>query len=586
VDSAHSVARHWNQVLLDAIRRDFPAPTVHARNLFHVSAAMWDAWAAYDPIAVGYFVDEDHSADDVESARDEAISYAAYRVLRHRYATAAGVTETTAQLDGLMARLCYPTEIVDTTGDSPAAIGNRIADAVITYGESDGANEVDGYVAPYAPANPPLAFREPGTDMADPNRWQPLAFDVAFAQNGLPVAAGVQSYVGPQWGYVASFALEQSHDGLPLDPGPPPLLGDAATDAEFKASVVEVIAASHTLDPADGVTIDIGPGARGDSTLGTNDGDGHSLNPSTGLPYEPNVARRADFGRIIAEFWADGPQSETPPGHWNTLANAVTDHPDLVRSIGGRGPELDPLEWDVKLYFALNGALHDSAIAAWGAKAHYDYVRPISMIRHLGGNGQSSDPDLPSYAPDGLPLVPGLIEVITAGSSAPGERHAHLTEHIGEIAIHSWQGPPADEETQVGGVDWIRAIEWLPYQRETFVTPAFPGYVSGHSTFSRAAAEVLTAITGDEYFPGGLGEWVIDAGGLEFEAGPATEIRLQWATYRDAADEAGTSRIYGGIHVRADDFAGRIMGAACGSSAWEKALGYWNGTATPVSSAP
>ena len=58
----HSVARIWNEALLDAIRRDFPAPTVHARNLFHTSAAMWDAWAAYDPIADGYFIDEKHEA--------------------------------------------------------------------------------------------------------------------------------------------------------------------------------------------------------------------------------------------------------------------------------------------------------------------------------------------------------------------------------------------------------------------------------------------------------------------------------------------------------------------------------------------
>ena len=49
------------------------------------------------------------------------------------------------------------------------------------------------------------------------------------------------------------------------------------------------------------------------------------------------------------------------------------------------------------------------------------------------------------------------------------------------------------------GTEWIRAIDWLPYQRETFVTPAFAGYVSGHSVFSRAGAEVLTAITGSHF---------------------------------------------------------------------------------------
>ena len=109
------------------------------------------------------------------------------------------------------------------------------------------------------------------------------------------------------------------------------------------------------------------------------------------------------------------------------------------------------------------------------------------------------------------------------------------------------------------------------------MTPAFAGYVSGHSTFSRAAAEVLTGFTGSEYFPGGLGEWTIPAGSLEFEAGPATDITLQWAAYADAADQAGLSRLYGGIHVRADDLAGRIMGADIGAAAWTKAATYFSG---------
>ena len=74
---------------------------------------------------------------------------------------------------------------------------------------------------------------------------------------------------------------------------------------------------------------------------------------------------------------------------------------------------MDALEWDVKLYLALNGAVHDAAVAAWGLKGHYDSVRPISMIRYMGGKGQSSDPDGPSYDPEGLPLEDGLIEVIT-----------------------------------------------------------------------------------------------------------------------------------------------------------------------------
>ena len=84
----HSVARVWNEALLHAIERDTPAPTVHARNLFHVSAAMWDAWAAYDPQADGWLVREKLNTDDVPDARETALSYAAYRLLLHRYSYA------------------------------------------------------------------------------------------------------------------------------------------------------------------------------------------------------------------------------------------------------------------------------------------------------------------------------------------------------------------------------------------------------------------------------------------------------------------------------------------------------------------
>ena len=183
----------------------------------------------------------------------------------------------------------------------------------------------------------------------------------------------------------------------------------------------------------------------------------------------------------------------------------------------------------------------------------------------MGGLGQSSDPAQSSYHPDGLPLVPGLVELITEASAAPGGPHERLADHIGEIAIRAWTGNPEDPGAELGGVDWIRAVEWVPYQKPTFVTPAFAGYVSGHSTFSRAGAEVLAAMTGSPYFPGGLGSWKVPAGSLEFEMGPSTDVELQWATYYDAADQAGLSRLYGGIHVQADDLQGRLMGAQCGT---------------------
>jgi len=577
-----SVARLWDDQTLDLIRQVVPAPTVHARNLFHVSAAMWDAWAAYDGTADGVFLTEKQRANDVTAAREAAMSYAAYRLLLWRYGTVSDLPVAAEQLVATMASLCYRTDFTSTDGDSPAALGNRVAEAVIEFGRNDGALEDGRYKDPaYTPVNEPLEVSKPGTVMRDANRWQPLALARQLSQNGLPIPGHVQSFIGPHWGHVTSFALPPSDAGTPIDPGPPPMLGDAATDQAFKDEAVEVIRRSQLLDATDGVTIDIGPGAFGDNTLGTNDGNGHDVNPVTGQPYAPHVVQQADFARALAEYWADGPKSETPPGHWNLIANEVSDSPGFAFRLGGQGEPVDRLEWDVKLYVALNGAVHDAAIATWGAKGFYDSSRPISQIRYMGGKGQSSDPRGPSYDPHGLPTVPGLIEVVTEASSAPGERHAGLSTHVGEIAINAWRGFPKDPANETSGVGWIRAVDWVPYQRSTFVTPAFAGYPSGHSTFSRAAAEVLTAFTGDPYFPGGITSFTVAKGDLVHEEGPTADTTIQWATYFDAADQAGLSRLFMGIHVPSDDAEGRKIGAICGKDALALALRYFDGTARP-----
>ena len=144
--------------------------------------------------------------------------------------------------------------------------------------------------------------------------------------------------------------------------------------------------------------------------------------------------------------------------------------------------------------------MHDAAITAWGIKGYYDYIRPISSLRAMADRGQSSDPDGESYHVDGIPLRPGYIELVDAGDALAGDDG----EHVGKIKFLAWLGPDAidDPDVDVAGVDWMLAENWWPYQRPTFVTPPFAGYVSGHSTYSRAAAEVLTALTEDEFLSG------------------------------------------------------------------------------------
>ncbi len=584
--SADSVARTWNEQNLAAVRLSFPDPPVHARNLFHVSVAMYDAWAAYDSEATGYLFRENVIATgDVEAARREAVSHAAYQVLRHRYIAVrhpntplANALQVQNELRELMISLGYNPNNLSTAGNSPSAVGNRVGETVIDWTSGDNSNETGGYTdSSYTPVNDPLVLAFAGTTLNDPNRWQPLEFVEAVSQTGQPLAFNTQSFLGSHWRDVWPFALSREPgEILYFDPGPPPQLeGDG--DEEFKAGNLEVIRFSSLLDPAVAPVRDFSPGAIGNNSLGTNDGSGHALNPATGESYAPNLVNEADFGRVVAEYWADGPESETPPGHWNVIANEMMDHPSFERRFEGSGPELGELEWETKMYFLLNASLHDAAVAAWTCKREYDYIRPISAIRYMAAQGQSTNEAFPFYNEEGISLEPGLVEIVTRSTALGAGRHAHLgAGAIGKVAIYCWQGEPANPATQIGGVGWILAEDWLPYQRDTFVTPAFAAYLSGHSTFSRAAAEVLTRLTGSEFFPGGLAVHEVEE--LEFEAGPTAPVQLQWATYYDASDQAGISRLYGGIHVPADDGPGRAVGSKCGVAAWELGIKYFDGS--------
>ncbi len=79
---------------------------------------------------------------------------------------------------------------------------------------------------------------------------------------------------------------------------------------------------------------------------------------------------------------------------------------------------------------------------------------------------------------------------------------------------------------------------------------------TGRGATSRAGAEVLIGFTGSEDVPGGMSGRTIQAGAPAFEQGPTTDLRLAWATDDDASDQAARSRLWGGIHVPADDLRG------------------------------
>jgi hypothetical protein len=498
----YSIARNWDERILESIRMDTPHPPAQARNLFTYSVCMYDAWAAYDTNAIGFIYRGKHTAADVAAARREAISYAMYRMMVERLAYSRTATNQAVRNPDFLTLLGYDPNNASRDTSTPAGVGNSVYDAVSAWFINDGSRQTNG--TPFPAANPPLAYPDypvgnarhytfinpplnpflhgisDGTNhtVVDISKWQRLVVANAVDQNGFPVNP-LQGYAGAPWLWERAFSLGRIDSDTPwIDPGPPPYLGTPTAEA-FKTNLVAVIRSSSQLTTDDGVTIDISPATIGNNTLGANDGHGYTTNPVTGQPYAPNMVLRGDFTRCLTEFWADGPSSETPPGHWNVIANNVSDAM-ATKKIGGTGSDVDRLEWDVKFYFALNAALHDAACEAWAVKRYYATWRPISAIRYCGGAGQSSDPNLPSYSTNGLPLVPDLIELVTDATVASG-RHAGLTP--GKIAIFCWPGQPDFPDTDTSGVHWIHAEDFMPYQKKTFVTPAFPGYISGHSTF-------------------------------------------------------------------------------------------------------
>lgn len=607
--NSQSVARQWNEILLEAISNDFARPTVHARNLYHVSAMSYDIWAAYEgrndfhflgKTIKGYTIPFDgvKFVHDKLSAQEEAISFATYRLLLHRFQNSPGIGYSSGLMNNLMQAKGY--DVMNTSMDfitgGPAEFGNWVAAQIIAYGLQDGANEANNYANTiYQPKNPPIEMELPGNpNIIDPNHWQAIELSVAFDQAGNPVL-GPQDHLSPEWGNVNTFSMDDSLSVVLTDssgnafrvfndPGSPAwidLNDTACLSSLYKWNHMMVsIWQSHNT-PFDGVVWDISPGAIGNVSTnyptdindhyqfynyfggGHASEPGHAINPHTGQPYAPNFARRGDYVRVVAEYWADGLNSETPPGHWFKILNDVIDHPLFEKRWMGVGPVLSDLEYDVLSYFTLGGMMHDAAISAWSIKGWYDYVRPSSAIRWMGDTGQCSDPNDLSYNPSGMPIIPGYSELVYPGDPLAGPNN----ENVGKMKLYTWRGHDyvIDPETDIAGVGWILSEDWWPYQLPTFVTPPFAGYISGHSTFSATAASVLSLITGSPFFPGGMMEYVFNANEfLEFELGPSNTVKLQWATYKDASDQCSLSRIWGGIHPPVDDIPGRIIGDKIG----------------------
>jgi hypothetical protein len=239
-----SVARVWNETAVDALRASGLPEPVQARDLFHLSAAMWDAWAAYDPSAHGYFVSAKVSAPNVQAARDQAISYAAYRLLLWRVSFGANLDRTFALLQQRLRSLCLSPSDLTTAGSSPAAVGNRIGAAAIAYGQHDGSFEQLHYADPaYTSPNGPLVVAQSGSAVHDATFWQPLALAQVAAHGAGFVPAAVQTFTGAQWGAVRGLGSIRAPKvpwvGLPTSRG-------------YQAAALAVLRATSAAAPSAG----------------------------------------------------------------------------------------------------------------------------------------------------------------------------------------------------------------------------------------------------------------------------------------------------------------------------------------------
>ena len=449
--AADTLVVTWNDVLLESVRESKLGPPMVARAIGIVHTCGFDAWAAYDDVAVGTRLGGSlrrPAAERTPANKMTAFSFGEYRCLLDLFP---GQTD---YIRSQMAALGFDPDDASTDITTPQGIGNVAAGAVTAFRHQDGSNQL-GDLHPgaysdytgYQPVNDP-------DHINDPNRWQPIRFSDGHGGFVTP------GYIAPHWGNVIPFALDPANH---FRPGPPELWPHGG----YVAQMEEILQLNAHLD---------------------------------------------DREKMIAEYWADGPHSELPPGHWTLFAEFVSRR------------DQHTFDQDVRLFFEVGNAVFDAGIAVWECKRFYDFARPITAIHFL-----------------------------KAGKKV--------------LATVPFQGKQV-----------IKGEDWLPYQPSTFITPPFPEYISGHSGFSAAAAEVLKRFSGSDAFGDSV---TLPAGSSRVEPGltPQTDITLSWATFSEAADEAGISRRYGGIHFEEGDLRARQLGREVGGVVWDKAQAYINGIA-------
>ena len=333
-----SIVIEWNEAFLQGVRDSKLGPPMVARALAIGHTCMYEAWAAYDHRAVGTLLGSalrQPPAKRTLANKNQAISFAAYRAAVDLFPVSKSLV-----FDPLMQTLGYDPDDLSTDTSTATGIGNIAAKAVLDVRHSDGANQLGdepGGIAGvpysdytgYTPVNGPMDLRVPfdPTVVHDLNAWQPLRYVDASGNVVTP------AFVGAQWQRVTPFAL-----------GSPSQLRSSTGPATY-GSVEYRAQAQALLDLSSGLT---------------------------------------DEQKMIAEYWADGPNSELPPGHWNLFAQFVSRREQ-------HGPDERGIDSDVKLFFALTNAVFDAGMLRVGQQARVqlsapDHGHPLPLPRTAGAS--------------------------------------------------------------------------------------------------------------------------------------------------------------------------------------------------------
>ena len=529
-NSDPTVSVIWDRQVQQAVINDISGPTIASRAYGILHTAMYDAWSAYADTPISTNLGDDlqrPSAENTDANKSEAMSYAAYYVLVDLF------PEQQQMFARQMADLGYDISTISTDNSDPAGIGYISAQALLNVRRQDGSNQTgnlggDRVLMQSLMGETPQSRRLRSSS--------PTTGDATASRTALHRYSDYTGYQPANQPGDIEFIELWTPDVVPSGNGESrtqefltPQWGNVTpfaleSGSQFRPSAPQPFLLVEGTVDLDAKTITLSDGRVLEISR---DLVGTIINPEFIAQAETVVEYSKDLTdkqKLIAEFWEDGAGTSFPPGTFMTFGQYVSER------------DRHTLDDDAQMFFALGNAELDAGIAAWDAKVAYDYARPVSVVRELGELG--------------------LI----------GE----YSSELGGYAIEAFAGYGEGTET-------ILASDFITYQTpESDLSPPFAEYVSGHSTFSTAGAEVLKQFTGSDEFGASV---FFPPGTSRFETGltPQNNITLTWDTFSDAADESGISRLYGGIHFVEGDLNGRALGREVGNAVYAQAQFYING---------